>query len=282
MKTKNLFASLLIGLLIIAISTGCKKETDTIETTPDISDVNDEAFAETVFDNIDNIVDEALMSISGNFKSGDDDGRLLDQCATITHDTISIPHLIIIDFGDTNCLCRDGRYRRGMILISYFGHYADSGAMRNASSEEYFVNDNQVIFEKSRTNIGRNEEGNLTWVILSNGTIIFNNNSDIAGNLIWHSERFREWIEGEETHFRWDDVYLITGNGNTVRPNGVSVTKEIIEPIMKKLSCRWFVSGIVKITPSNKPERILNYGDGDCDRFATVTINGHTFIIRLH
>lgn len=279
MKTKNLLASILIGLMIIAISTGCKKETGTVETTPDISDVSDEAFAETIFDNIDNIADEAYMSISGLLKSGDDDGKFLDQCATITHDTISIPHLITIDFGDTNCLCRDGSYRRGMILISYSWHYVDSLAMRNITSEEYFVNDNQVIFTKTTTNTGRNEFGNLTWSIVSDGTIIFSIEMD--GNFTWHSERTREWIEGEDTFFRWDDIYLIRGNGNTVRPNGESVTKEIIEPVRKKLSCRWFVSGIVKITPSNKPVRILNYGNGECDRFATVTINGHTFVIRL-
>jgi hypothetical protein len=280
MKTKNLFASLLIGLLIIAISTGCKKDTDPIETTTDISDVSDEAFAETVSDNIDNIIDEVFMDFSGYFKSGDDDGKIIGPCAIITHDTISIPHLITIDFGDTNCLCRDGRYRRGMILISYFGHYADSGSMKNANSEEYFVNDNQVIFDKSITNIGRNELGNLTWEIFSDGTIIFV--EDKGGDFTWHSERTREWIEGEETHYRWDDVYLIRGNGNTVRPNGKSVTKEIVEPIMKKLNCRWFVSGTVKITPSNKPERLLDYGNGECDRFATVTINGKTFTIVLH
>ena len=280
MKTKNLLTSILIGLMIIAISTGCKKETDTIEAIPDMSDVSDEVFAETVFDNIDNIADEAFMGVYGLLKSDDDDGKILDQCAVITHDTISIPHLITIDFGDTNCLCQDGRYRRGMILISYTGHYADSAAMRNITSEDYFVNDNEVIFTKTITNTGRNELGNLTWSIVADGTIIFA--TDMEGNLTWHSERTREWTEGEETYFRWDDVYLIRGDGNSVRPNGESLTKEIIEPIMKKLSCRWFVSGIVKITPSSNPVRILNYGNGECDRFATVTINGHTFVIVLH
>jgi len=276
MKTKKLFPAIFIGLLIIAIFTGCKKDS---EKTEDISDINEEALAENIFDNIDNIADEAYMSVWGFFKSGDDDGKLLDICATISHDTISIPHLITIDFGDTNCLCRDGKYRRGMILVSFSGHYADSGAMKNITSEEYFVNDNQVVFTKTTTNTGRNEHGNLTWLIISDGTIIFA--KDLEGEFTWHAERTREWIEGEETYFRWDDVYLITGNGNTVRPNGESVTKEIVEPIMKRLSCRWFVSGIVKITPSNRPVRVLDYGDGECNRFATVTVNGNTFIIRL-
>jgi len=277
MKTKTFFPIILIGFIIITIIAGCKKNS---ETTEDISDMSEDALAENIFDNIDNIADEAYMSVFGLLKSGDDDGKLLDICATITHDTISIPHLITVDFGDTNCLCRDGKYRRGMILISFTGHHADSGAMKNIHSEEYFVNDNQVIFTKTNTNIGRNEHGNLTWLIVSDGTIIFA--TDLEGDFTWHAERTREWIEGEETYFRWDDVYLIRGNGNTVRPNGESITKEIVEPIMKKLSCRWFVSGIVKITPSNRAVRILNYGDGQCDRFATVTVNGNTFTIRLH
>jgi hypothetical protein len=92
----------------------------------------------------------------------------------------------------------------------------------------------------------------------------------------------REWIQGTDTHNRWDDIYLITGTANGIRPNGLTWEREIINPLRVELACRFIVSGTIEIRPEDRPVRLFDYGNGDCDNIATVTINGEIYTIYLH
>jgi hypothetical protein len=56
---------------------------------------------------------------------------------------------------------------------------------------------------------------------------------------------------------------------------------EILTPLRKELVCRFIVSGTIEIRPENLPVRLLDYGDGECDNIATVTINGEVYTIYL-
>ena len=47
------------------------------------------------------------------------------------------------------------------------------------------------------------------------------------------------------------------------------------------MSCRWFESGTLDVTPEGKATRTLDYGTTGCDANATVTILGYTFPIVL-
>ncbi|HEY5771115.1 MAG TPA: hypothetical protein VIS75_00755, partial [Chitinophagaceae bacterium] len=53
----------------------------------------------------------------------------------------------------------------------------------------------------------------------------------------------------------------------------------ITEPLIKKFTCRWLVKGIIRTArinlATNSPwVATINYGIGDCDNKAVVTING--------
>jgi hypothetical protein len=74
---------------------------------------------------------------------------------------------------------------------------------------------------------------------------------------------------------------LIEGVSSSSNSNGRSVTRVITNPLRRELSCHHFVSGTVEITPSERPQRILDYGDGTCDNIATITIGDRTITIRL-
>ena len=45
--------------------------------------------------------------------------RLISTCAQRTY--VSDTRTLTIDFGSTNCLCPDGRYRRGKIVVVFTG-----------------------------------------------------------------------------------------------------------------------------------------------------------------
>jgi hypothetical protein len=270
---KFLFLAVL-GLGVIA--TSCKKNENNPDRDTTLS--QDDALAQSIYDNVTNITDEAYSLKSSNLKSTED-LIFIGPCATIWLDTTVDVHTIIIDFGDENCLCNDGRYRRGKILVSFTGRYWHPGTVITTGFDNYFVNDNQVDGTKVVTNMGPNDSGHPVFNIDVTGVIYLDND---GGTLSWNSERTREMVEGYDTHTRWDDVYLITGNANGIRPNGITWDTEIVNPLRRELVCRFIVSGTVNITPQGLSTRIFDFGDGECDNIATITIEGATYTIYLH
>ena len=265
----------IVGLLF----TACKKNNDTTDN--DTSAAGDNALAEGTYNDVHNIADQAS---SGSLSSYDvtynsNEKGLLSACATVTRDTVSVPHTITINFGTTNCMCSDGRNRRGIINVSYSGHYRDSASTHTITFSNYFVNDNQVMGTKTVTNIGRNAAGHSVFNISVNGTIIKASN---GGTITWTSTRQREWIAGENTPIWSDDVYLITGTASGTNAHGNTFTAQITSALRKEISCRHFVSGTFTLTPSGKATRTIDFGNGACDDIAPVTINGNVYTITLN
>lgn len=278
MKRFNLIFAMFALISFGLLTTSCKKDDQTIIEDTDTSSAEYDALAESIFNDVGNITDEAYYLNSGNYKSTDGDTLFLGQCATVILDTVVFPHELVIDFGEENCLCRDGRYRRGKIINTFTGRYREPGTILTQGFDEYFVNDNKVEGSRVLTNMGYNEAGNLWFTIEVQGLITLAEN---GATISWNASKEREWVEGSDTWNRWDDVYHTTGTANGVRVSGTSWTKEIIIPLRRELVCRFFVSGSVEIIPEERPARLLDYGDGQCDNLATVTINGRTYTIHL-
>jgi hypothetical protein len=272
---------LLISILAIISFSSCKKDNDDLNNSPD-SDTEvyktaakDFGQSEEMGNEIDVMADEAAR---GHFGPGHNQG-MLNPCATVTHDTISIPHVLTIDFGPVNCQGMDGKWRRGMIIITYQGHYFDPGSVRSLTFQNYYVNNNHIEGTRTVTNNGLNSSGNMNWSISVVNFRITRPNGQ------WHernSNRSRTIISGFGTSSPWDDVYLISGSSNGSNSNGNSVTATVITDLRKEIACHWIVSGSVDITPLNRPTRTLDFGNGACDNQATITVNGVTHIITLH
>ncbi|HLG03654.1 MAG TPA: hypothetical protein VI731_08675 [Bacteroidia bacterium] len=281
MKSNRFFPAVLLLAATALFFTGCKKEK---EEDNDTSAAADNAFAESTYNDVTNIADEAGISGSvSNYRLGADGTGILSACATITFDTLSSADqdTIHIDFGPTNCTCNDGRMRRGEILVYYTGAYRDSASMHTITFNNYFVNDNQVLGTKTVTNQGHNASGNLVYFIDVNGQIILANN---GGAISWISQRYREWTQGESTLPWNDDMYSVTGSASGTGANGNSFTVQITNPLIRnmQIGCRrHFVQGTFVLTPSNKPARTVDFGNGTCDDIATVTVNNHTYTIHL-
>ncbi|MDO9512464.1 MAG: hypothetical protein Q7J34_11945 [Bacteroidales bacterium] len=274
-KIKLILGILIVASLVFSLN-ACNKEDASINTDKEINLASDEALSDKLFSDVKDIVDEA-MGIG--LKSTEIDTIFMGPCVVKTIDTIGIPHTITIDFGETNCLCRDGRYRRGKIMVHYTGRYRQVGTVITHTFDNYFVNDNQLLGTKIVTNQGFNSNNNMTWTISVNGQVIKANN---GGTITRVAERMREWSEGIETpHRRWDDVYLLTGTSTITREDGSMQTSTITTALKKKMNCHWIVSGIIEMQRTGKPLKVMDYGDGQCDDLATVTVNGETRTIHL-
>ena len=89
-----------------------------------------------------------------------------------------------------------------------------------------------------------------------------------------------EWAEGFGSGTWVDNVYYITGNWNTVFSNGFERSGEVTETLVRKLDCLYLVSGILEIQQEGFVGTI-DWGNGDCDNAATLTINGYEFPVIL-
>lgn len=240
----------------------------------------DHALAGQTYADVQNIADQAADGDQLNtYRMTGGTASPLSGCATVTRDTISIPHTITIDFGSTNCLCADGDYRRGKIIVSYTGRYRDPNHQHDITFDNYFVNDNQIMGTKSVLRVADDAAGHPVYHITVNGKIILANN---VGTISYTSTKTRTWVAGYSTATRTDDEYDITGSGSITRANGKIFSFQTTTPLHIALNCRWIESGVVQITPQGASARTLDYGNGTCDAQANYTVNGKTYSITLH
>jgi hypothetical protein len=286
MKTK-LFRNKIIAvasIALLAIFMSCNND-ENLNPESDFADIVDESYASEVFDEIEDIGDEAVdyLDNSSTNKSGSIENwqfNRLSPCATITKIYEEEMVNITIDFGEENCLCNDGRERRGKIFINHYGYYWAGDVEIDFSFENYFVDDNQLTGTK---NVLRtiNEEGNRLSEIIVDGAMIL---SDDAGTITWYAERNREVIEGSDTRTKIDDKIEITGSSNGSLADGTSISCEITTPLIRinEPGCfKYFVSGVRTIIKGEEPEITIDYGDGTCDNLAEITQDGITTTIEI-
>jgi hypothetical protein len=280
MKTLRLIPlALLSAALLVAVTLGgCKKDESTASSTDFTTQAADFELGEQTGSDIDQMADDAYENGAANLRlSGPASGSQILSCAVVTNDTVN--HVLTIDFG-SGCTGPDGRTRSGQVIVGYLGHYLDSGFTRTITFNNFFVDSNQVTGTRSVTNNGFNPSGNLTWTIVAQNMRITRPGGAWHE---WNSTRTREMTAGLATpHMPLDDQYRITGTAASSNSQGGSVTAVITSPLHKAVACHWVDSGTVEITPLNLPVRILDYGSGNCDRMATVTVNGNTRTIFLH
>ncbi len=199
------------------------------------------------------------------------------SCATVTLDTTVNPHHMVIDFG-TGCMGLDGRYKSGQIIVDFSGKYFDAGSVRTVTFNNYYVDSNHVQGTRIITNNGINSAGNMTWSIDAQNMQI---TKPGGASHTWNSQRTREMIAGYGTNTIWDDVYLITGYFNGTDANGNAYVANIINALRKEMGCHWIVSGTIEMVKTGKPLKTLDFGNGSCDQYATVEVNGNIKTITL-
>jgi hypothetical protein len=272
------YAALTSSLLL---ATSCKK--DQVTTTDDVASAQDSGLGDEENTATADMVDaaapqDATVSASATVVDGLELQKLLSACATRTYDAAT--RTLTLDFGPTNCLCHDGRYRRGKLTAVFSGPYRQAGAVVTITRTNYFVNDNQHLGTHVITNLG----GGSFDLSAQQASIIFANN---GGTTSWSSQRRYTRTAGFGTRTILDDKYAVTGSLTGTNRRGVSYTATIQQPLVKEFAAgcaRHFTAGTIEVTNSNSKSMVLNYdptGTQACDNVASVTFNGRTYTIYL-
>ncbi|MBC5994947.1 hypothetical protein [Pontibacter cellulosilyticus] len=269
----NLFVLLLLGSTFIL--TACQRDNEDAQAAIEAESAEDNALAEGEFTSLDSFVEDASAAeplLAGSMATA----ASLPSCATTSYNRDS--RTLTIDFGTTNCLCRDGLYRRGKLVAVFNGSYGEVGSSVTITPQNYFVNDNQIAGTKVRTHLGNRKMS----VVVTGASI-----TTPKGTATWQANRVIEKIAGYDTPIITDDVWLITGEASGVNRRGVAYTAVIEQPLKKVLSfgcARNFVSGVLTITNQRGGTLSVNYdpiGGEPCDKVAEVTINGRKKLIQL-
>ena len=311
MKTNRLLASLLSVILVSALLfSGCKKdknelsdqEEEQIAMAASESDADAENGFNDVFDDAIGANNEVGMEGTGIFGGrtmSTENGRTMQvdsvpPCVTVTvvhlSTTAVFPVKITVDFG-AGCAGRDGRIRSGKIITVYTGRMINPGSISTTTFENYHVDSVHVQGTVKITNTSTPPTAGALGVHKWNVDIINGRLTRPNGHYFeWNSHRVVTQVEGMITPLLpLDDVYTITGTASGTVHRGTFVAaweSDIIEPLRKRFNCRWITKGKVKIMRRNLSSTsrwiaVLDYGNGNCDRNATLTANGVTHNILL-
>ena len=273
MKSQKLILGMLLSLFMLSCSNNDSNSTS------DLSEAKVNAKIDVITDDVSKVVDDqfgAQFGVSG--KSSESITSFLPSCAVVTATVSETTWTRTVVF--TNCTLPNGNVLDGTIIVS-----GSTNADLPSHTISYsFVNfhHNNILVEGNRT-VTRNLQSTATLATLHpvanmsiDMTVTFPNGNSYhrVGN------RIREMIEGFDTQPIWqDNVFSITGSWTTTSTNG-SQSSTITTPLISKMNCPNIVSGIVQIVRNNNTAT-LDYGNGDCDNQATLTINGTTTTITL-
>lgn len=175
-----------------------------------------------------------------------------------------------IDFG-SGCSDDDLQLKKGVLRVTFYENaLSETGAHANVRFEDFNMNGLNFRGLVTFTNHGNHHFSSTVhkgecfaddWSILYAGSSTFN------------------WEKGVSIS---NDLFHHTINAICTNRNGVSFTARSGTTAAKRNSCKWIQSGMLYITPDNKPTRTFDFGDGVCDNLATVIIDGNTFSFELN
>ena len=299
--TPRPFTGLLATIMVTAlVFSACKKQDDNssgaegkeeFATVASQSDATAEVVFDDVFNNVLGVNSEVGIGGTGVFGRVDVSSGSTNRvegvdsitCYAVTTKQLSatrFPLQIAIDFG-TGCTGRDGRTRKGKIIVTYTGHLFIPGNSATTTFDGYYIENIKVEGTHKLTNTGTTDKKSYTTQII-NAKL-----SQLNGNYIqWNSEKTITQIEGGSTPLIGiDDAYNITGHaGGAVQKDGkyFQWSTLITAPLMKRFTCRWIARGTLSLKKGNDAVAVLDYGSGSCDNKATFTVNGAVHEITLY
>lgn len=271
MKHKSVLLQLAIMILLVTFIACEDNKSDGL---PDTADIEAETAAEAYFEDVDDLAGtiSTLPDLSFTGRQADLDDRFCDNASLSLRNKVdSDPDTVVVDFGSIGCTDQKGNLRKGKLLLIFTG---DRSASFATVFDGFYLNGKKIEGSRTVSRVGSNpptftislQQGKITWpdgtfaTRESNLTRVFNR------NLL---DKTKETMVIKAGSFA-------TG----ITREGKNYTMEITADLLFKRSCmeppaKIFVpvSGIKTISVGGKTFSI-DFGDGTCDKLATVTRDG--------
>ncbi len=271
MKTKNVLA---LAALSSCILLACTKNNIANINTVDQETTFELSTGQAVADNIAEDANSVFMEAAASRNLMGNNSQTILTTNSVSCANISVtpangfPKTITVDFGN-GCTATNGTVRKGKLIVTLSDLVRKTGSTAQITFDNYFVNK----FKK---------EGSITWINTSNATAkgwqrkVTDGKITAPDGKFWLHSGMRDAVQiaGAATpNTLLDDVFLITGNHTVTNAAGKTRNCFITAALEKKLACENISTGKLRVEGANQTA-VIDFGNGDCDKLATVTVNG--------
>lgn len=287
------FKSTLFILVGGILCFSCTKDKDKPE--PDKNTASDNANAQSAFDDIAKVTEDALNNNGGARMAA---GNPI-SCATVDVQVLAQDSTkFIIDF-PLGGSCNDGRVRFGTITAVMDGPgFNTPGSVLTITTSNYTIDGIKAEGKKVITCIANTNNHPVHTIAVSDEagtgfakiTYLLNGNKTAT----WKSNRTRSLVSGGGNFNIVDNVYDIsatTGIGNPVASgvnrDGGAYTVDFLSPVRVDFNCfanntaRYPTQGKFTVTPDGQQGMTVDYGNGACDNKIQITYYGKTYDFTL-
>jgi hypothetical protein len=166
--------------------------------------------------------------------------------------------------------------RKGKLIVNLSGRLRNAGTTVATSFENYFVNEYKLEGTFAITNNTANN-------VLSFVTQTTNGKLTYPAGIMYYTHNGSHTytqVGGSNTPTYLDDSWSVSGNGITASSANESLSLNIKTPLIKNVACGAIVSGVQDFK-FNNISGSLNFGEGICDRQATLTIGSYNTVINF-
>jgi hypothetical protein len=275
MKIKSLILS--AALAVLALS--CSKDDSNNTAANDLSDAKVNAKIDLVTEDVSKIVDEQFaLQVNPSAGRNSQEVSALPSCVTVDVQLTANSWTRTLTFN--NCELPNGNVLDGTIIVSGSLNFDAPSQTISYSFVDFHHND--ILVEGNRT-VVRTIQSTASQAAphpVANMSIDMHVTFPNGNEYQRVGNRIREMIEGFGTPMIWaDNVFTISGNWTTTFPAGTR-TSTITTPLRAEANCPHIVSGVITTVRDNNTAT-LDYGNGDCDNQATLTVNGNSTTITL-
>ena len=281
MNRNRLTSTLSTLVIILFVASGCKKVVHQNIQAASNSSVAIIAFND-VFEQINAAVDSSLDAKTNStwFLNGS-----LCVTASLSPVGATFPKTLTIDYG-TGCVGANGKSRSGKIIAVFDGNFEDENTSVNVSFDAFTTGQYALAGKDSITNLGTDGNGNplftetLRDVVISWGT----------QQILWNADLNRAWTEGDATNYLTaatpgtlgmdglnDDVFELTGSATGNDSNTHPFALQTTSPLTLQTGCSYITEGTLTISPANFNDGTVDYGNGECNKQATIEVDGEVF-----
>lgn len=225
----------------------------------------------------------ALNGFNSQDNELDERGNCPETSFSATQNTI-FPATLELDFG-SGCVNDDGITVAGKITAVFNGLLLSSGTSITLNYSNFVFDGHTVSGTYVVANQGEDANGQHTFTATVDGQVQRANGRSFTYQATTSSKQ----TEGNDTNFFtnglagiFDDVWSVTKDATLTTSDGLQATISTPSAVRHPLNCRWPVSGVFELEVNN-PTVIstLNYGEGNCDGKALLTIGDYSVEVNL-
>ncbi|MBV7531716.1 hypothetical protein [Chitinophaga sp. sic0106] len=286
--TNRVLAWTFTGISITALFFACKKDAAK-NTDPVVAEQSDkqvmagagyqaevDLYYSDIFDAVAAGAAQQIPDPSARLSAGDPALQTSSSCPEVSVEGIGAwPITVKFDFGTSCANNLNNRVRGGKISAVFSGFLTTPGTTVKVSLQNFTINGKPITGEILYTVTGFNKEvkGGISFTQkITDGTVKLNDSITAVYN---HTKTVKQTNGGNTVANPGDDEYDTEGTGTLVykHTNGttVSIAVSTPKPLHTSWNCQWVRSGQLKLV-TEMVSGTIDYGTGDCDNKATVTV----------